>query len=74
MSPGLSASLLALLIVVATDAWVYADAKSRADGRNPVVASLGSLEISAPAAWFLGCLVLWIVFFPLYLVARRRSD
>lgn len=73
MSPGLSASMLALLVVLATDVWVYTDATARADGDAPVVASVGSWEISSPTVWLLCCVVVWIVFFPLYLVARRRS-
>lgn len=74
MTPALSASVLALLIVLAMDAWVYADARGRDRDGAPVVVALGSVEITTPVAWLLGCVVLWIVFFPLYLVARRRPD
>ena len=74
MTPGVSASLLALLVVLAADAWVFTDAKVRENGGAPVVVSIGSFEISRPVMWFVCCVVLWIVFFPLYVVSRNRAD
>jgi hypothetical protein len=35
--------------------------------------SVGSIHIEMPQAWFLGCLILWVVFFPLYLTATGRN-
>ena len=59
-----------LLAILAIDLWIYNDARAhRADGR-PVVAMLGSLTIDTPEAWLAGCLLLSIVFIPLYLAAR----
>lgn len=64
---------LALLVVVlASDAWVFTDARRRAERHDDVVASLGSLELATPGAWFLACVLLWVLFFPMYLVARSR--
>lgn len=66
-------SILVLLVVLAIDVWVYADAKERLRRGNPVAVSLGSFRLETPAAWFLGCLIMWVVFFPLYLTATGRN-
>lgn len=60
-----------LVAVLAIDSWVYSDAKSRAERGSPVVFRTGSFVIDTPTAWFLGCLILWILFFPLYLTNRQ---
>jgi hypothetical protein len=64
--------ILALLLVVAIDLWVYADAKVHAERGTPVVFSIGFLNVDTPAAWFFGCLLLWILFFPLYITTRDQ--
>jgi hypothetical protein len=66
--------LLVLLIVVASDIWVYADAKAHAQRGTHVVFSTRSFEVDTPEAWLLGSVLLWIVFFPLYLTSRNRAD
>jgi hypothetical protein len=66
------APILLLLIVLATDVWVYLDAKALSNRGTSVYVALGSLRVDTPAAWFVGCVLLWIVFFPLYLSARGR--
>ncbi|MFG1950957.1 hypothetical protein [Micromonospora sp. NPDC048830] len=71
--PAALVSILVLLVVLATDVWVYADAKGRVRRGNPAFVSLGSLRVETPGAWFLGCLIMWVVFFPLYLTATRRN-
>jgi hypothetical protein len=63
--------ILVLLAVLATDVWVYGDAKAQDERGTPAVFSFGTFDIDTPAAWLLGCLLLWIVFFPLYLSRRR---
>jgi hypothetical protein len=68
---GAFAPLLVLLVVLASDAWVYADAKAHTERGTPVIVSAGNLVVETPTAWFVGTLLLWIVFFPLYLVARQ---
>lgn len=67
------APLILLLAVVATDIWVYLDATVQWERGNPVVASIGSFRVDTPGAWFVCCLVLWIVFFPLYLIGRGHG-
>jgi hypothetical protein len=37
-------------------------------------ATIGPREFSTPMAWIVGCLILWIFFVPLYLVARAQRD
>ena len=65
--------LLFLAAVLASDVWVAWDAtRCRASG-NDVVATVGPVSLSRPEHWILACLLLWIVTFPLYLVARRAS-
>jgi hypothetical protein len=62
--------ILVLLAVLATDLWVYTDAKVHDERGTPVVVSIGSLDVDTPAVWFFGCLLLWILFFPLYIKSR----
>ncbi len=62
--------ILVLLFVLSTDLWVYADAKAHVERGTPVVFSSGFLDVDTPAAWFVGCLFLWILFFPLYINLR----
>ena len=63
--------LLVALVVLALDVWVLSDARARADAGRDVVATLGPLTLASPAQWFIACVLLWVFFFPLYLVARR---
>jgi hypothetical protein len=62
--------VLVLLVILAVDLWVYADAKQRADQGAPVVVRIGAFVLETPVTWLVGCLILWMVFFPLYLVSR----
>jgi len=62
--------LVVLAIVLGADAWVYADAKRRDETGTPVVVTIGGIEIGTPTAWLIVCLLLLIIFFPLYLVTR----
>jgi hypothetical protein len=64
--------LVILLVLVASDLWVYLDAKLQAQRGTPVVFSVGNLEVHTPTQWFIGCLLLWIVAFPLYISGRSR--
>lgn len=63
--------LLGLLLL--TVAWVYQDATAHAEAGQPVLLWSASLRVKTPAAWAAFCLVLWVVFFPLYLRARQRT-
>jgi hypothetical protein len=69
---GLFVTLVAVIILVILDWWVYVDAQARKRARNPVEVQLGAFEIDAPQLWLAGCIALFVVFFPLYLVARRQ--
>jgi hypothetical protein len=66
------AALVPLLVILATDFWVYLDATTQSSQGTPVFLTYGTFRVDTPAAWFVCCLILWVVFFPLYLVARRR--
>lgn len=63
--------LLPLLVLIATDTWVYVDARAQCDRGSSVVLSIGSLRIEAPGEWVVACTIVWVLFFPLYLVGRR---
>ena len=62
--------ILVLLVVVAIDLWVYADARAHSERGTPVVFSTDFLTVDTPVAWFFGCLLLSVVFLPLYLALR----
>ena len=64
--------ILILLLLGAIDLWVYADAKAYSKRGTRVVLSTGFLTVDTPAAWFFGCLLLSIVFIPLYLTIRGQ--
>ncbi len=67
------APILTVVVIGGTDAWVYVDAHGRAEIGDPVTVVFGSARIETPLAWLVCCLVLWVVSFPLYLVARRQA-
>jgi hypothetical protein len=62
--------LVILVPVLASDVWVFKDAQARAERGRPIVLYLGRFAIDTPFDWFLCCLVLWVVFFPLYITSR----
>ena len=62
--------VLVLVVVVAIDLWVYADARAQSERGTPVVFSTDFLTVDTPGAWFVGCLLLSVVFLPLYLAIR----
>ncbi|SEL15528.1 hypothetical protein [Streptacidiphilus jiangxiensis] len=66
-------TLVPVAVLLATVFWVYRDATLRARRGRPVYFSVGSLEVSRPATWALGCLCLWILVTPLYLTCRRQA-
>ena len=70
MTAGIAVTLV--LLVVGSDLWVFLDARRWSRAGTPVVLRLGSLTIGLPETWFIACLVLWIFFFPTYVVARRK--
>jgi hypothetical protein len=66
------APVLTLILVVAADVWVYLDARCFAAAGSPVFLRVGAFTIDTPVAWLVGCVVLWIFFFPMYLVSGSR--
>jgi hypothetical protein len=74
-APGPAALLpiAVLLLALTVDLWVYSDAKKRQQHGRPPSVSIGPLRIETPDAWFLGCLLLWVVFVPLYLTTTGRN-
>jgi hypothetical protein len=62
--------IVVLSVMFAAAAWVYTDAKTHAGRGNPIAASVGSLRLRTPVAWFLVCLVAGEMFIPLYVDSR----
>jgi hypothetical protein len=61
--------LFIFLVVVVTTIWVAVDASNIGMTRGRMGG--GSLDMG-PASWFFCCLLLWIVAFPCYLIARSK--
>lgn len=72
MSTAAVVPILVLSVVLATDAWVYLDDRAQTERGTPVILTFGMFKVDTPGAWFGGCLILWFVFFPLYVMGRRR--
>jgi hypothetical protein len=62
-----------VVLVAATALWVYQDAEAHARRNAPVRFVTGSLEVSTPAVWAVGCLALWVIFAPLYITCRKQA-
>ena len=60
-------------VIVCVALWVFADARHWERQGTPVVFRFGTLTISTPAAWAVACLVLFVIFAPIYAVARQSS-
>ena len=65
--------VFAVVPFLASDLWVFEDARKRSLAGNPVALEAGPLRITTPMTWFVACLALWIVFFPFYLMTRSRT-
>lgn len=61
--------MIAFNLAVLTSIWVYLDSQKVGFIKDPNVKSFKNM---GPRGWALGCLLLWIVFFPLYLTERRK--
>ncbi len=64
--------LVVLAVFLAVDTWVYFDARAQAQRGTPVVFSFGAFVVNTPEVWFACCLVLFVIFVPLYLAGRAR--
>jgi hypothetical protein len=58
-------ALIILVLIVATSIWVAVDATGR-DWSNDKFAD-------RPWKWIVGCVLVWIIVFPMYLVRRNRA-
>lgn len=58
--------IIIVLLVVGTSVWVWMDARA-IGARQGIIRGLGNMW---PFQWFLCCLFLWIIGFPLYLAKR----
>lgn len=65
--------ILVLVLAVGSDLWVYYDAKAQWERGTPVFFSTSFLRLDSPAAWFVACLVVWVIFFPIYVVGRNQA-
>ncbi|MEO7014940.1 MAG: hypothetical protein ABI130_09415 [Leifsonia sp.] len=74
VAAGLIVTVMVIAVLAILDAWVYVDARSRAAKDRPVSVQMGGLLIEGPQAWLMFCAVLFVFFFPLYLVARRTES
>jgi hypothetical protein len=52
---------------------VLSDARSRVKLDRPVVARFGDLTVDRPEVWAALCLLVLVLFLPLYLVARSAE-
>jgi hypothetical protein len=62
--------LIVLAALFAVGIWVYRDASTHEAQGRPVVVTLGPLRIDRPAVWFVACLILSVLFIPIYLSVR----
>lgn len=73
IAAGLSVTVLVIAVLAILDAWVYVDARSRVAKNRPVSVQMGGILIEGAPTWLMFCAVLFVFFFPLYLVARRAA-
>ena len=72
-----ASALTALFLVTAVAGcsyWVLQDARARTERGRPVAVVLIGLTIEDPQVWAALCLLLSVIFVPLYLVARRAHE
>lgn len=62
-----------LSALVASVIWVLRDARAHVTTGRPVAMYVRAFQIEQPEAWACACLVMWVLFFPLYLMARSES-
>ena len=73
MGAAVLGGLLAAVVVATASLWVLQDARSRARLGRPVVATFGGLTVDRPEVWAALCLLVVVLFLPLYLVSRRAE-
>lgn len=73
MSGPTATALIPFFVLLTVDVWVYMDARDRAKRGNEVTFRIGNLQLDTPVVWACGCVVLFFIFFPLYVVSRRAG-
>jgi hypothetical protein len=58
-------------LVICADVWVLLDARRWTRKGTPVVFRFGSITIATPETWAALCLLLFVIFLPIYAIARR---
>lgn len=61
---------IVVIVVIGTSIWVYFDATSLGIKKEFSSAKSSGLANMGPGGWFVSCLGIWIIAFPLYLVKR----
>ena len=67
------APVLVVLVVLGADVSVHLEARAHAKRGVTVSFSSNFFAANTPEAWLVGCLLLWVGFFPLYLASRSRT-
>ncbi len=62
--------VLTSLLVLATSLWAMFDAYMLSNRAEALLGHENHIGKQHPVFWLFACLLLWIVFFPLYVVAR----
>lgn len=65
--------IIAVVALFGVALWVYRDAQAHLAAGTPVTLVVGSFRLDTPQAWTIGCVILFVVFFPLYLMARKSE-
>jgi hypothetical protein len=73
VSHSAAGGLALVLIVAVASVWVLTDARSRAERGRPVTVTVLGLTVDRPEVWAALCLVVIVVFLPLYLAARNAD-
>jgi hypothetical protein len=60
--------IVLVVVVAGTSIWVLVDSTQLGAKRDLAGGAAGT----SPAAWFFGCLLFWIVVFPMYLYSRDK--
>lgn len=64
--------IIGIIIVLVTSIWVLFDAKKLMNNTNIDARKSIAKYAYEPMQWFGGCLIVWIVYFPLYLSKRNQ--
>ena len=66
-------ALLPVVVIIASDLWVYRDAARLDREHEPVVLRSRIITLRTSHDWTIACVFGWIVFFPLYVLGRRHD-